>query len=152
MRILAIDYGAKRIGLAVSDPTLTLATPLGTLAAQPYWQFVEELKKLVLAYQVHRLLIGLPRNMDGTFGPSAQKALDFGQGLRTVLGIEVVWRDERLTTKEATRILEALLPGKQKRALRAGKTDALSAALLLQTYLDEQRDSLWGENQMADRS
>lgn len=135
-RILALDPGAKRVGLALSDPTRTLARPLPFLDAMPFAKLAGKLKALIREEEIDLILIGLPRNMDGTYGPAAKKAQEFATRLREVILIPIHTVDERLTTVEASRRLHEA--GRSAREQK-GKIDSASAQVLLQSYLDAPR-------------
>jgi putative Holliday junction resolvase len=135
-RILALDPGAKRVGLALSDPTRTLARPLPYLDAHPFAKLVGKLKALIREQEIDLILIGLPRNMDGTYGPAAQKAQEFATRLREVILTPIHTVDERLTTIEASRRLHEA--GHSARDQK-DKIDSASAQVLLQSYLDAPR-------------
>jgi putative Holliday junction resolvase len=132
-RYLGIDYGTKRIGLALSDPTRTLASPLPCLQAQPFTKFIKDLKKLVAEQEVSLILVGMPRNMDGSYGPAAQAAQEFVHHLKAALVVPIQTIDERLSTVEASRKLQEA--GNDTRKQR-GKIDSASAQVLLQSHLD----------------
>ena len=133
MRILALDHGAKRIGVAVSDETKTIAQPLEYIPAEPFADFLKRLKQLLMEKEIDIVLIGLPRNMDGSYGPAAQKVEAFVAGLRTAITVPVKMWDERLTSTMANRIL---IQGNVRRNKRKEKVDKMAAAILLQSYLD----------------
>ena len=133
MRILALDHGTKRIGVAVSDETKTIAQPLEYIPAEPFADFLARLKKLLVEKEIDLVLIGLPRNMDGTYGPAAQKVEAFVAVLRSAITIPIKTWDERLTSAQANRIL---IQGKVRRDQRKEKVDKMAAAILLQSYLD----------------
>jgi len=133
MRVLAIDYGAVRIGLALSDPTGTLARPLPFLPARGDAKLAKEIVALAAKENVSRLLLGLPRHMSGESGEAALKVQAFAKvlGGATSLPIELV--DERLTTVQASRQLHEA--GRKAREQR-GRIDSEAAAVLLQGWLD----------------
>ena len=133
MRILALDHGTKRVGVAVSDETKTIAQPLEYIPAEPFADFLARLKKLLAEKEVDLVLIGLPRNMDGTYGPAAQKVEAFVAVLRSAITVPIKTWDERLTSSQANRIL---IQGKVRRGQRKEKVDKMAAAILLQSYLD----------------
>jgi len=133
MRILAIDHGTKRMGIAVSDELGMLAQPVGFLAAEPFEEFLEELKTLLAEREVELILVGMPRNMDGSYGPQALKVQDFVAVLKRAVSQPVKTWDERLTTVQAVGKLRA--SGKKAKQQRE-KVDAAAAAVLLQGYLD----------------
>ncbi len=133
MRILALDHGTKRIGVALSDETKTIAQPLEYILAEPFADFLERLKKLLLEKEVDLILIGMPRNMDGSYGPAAQKVEVFVAALKSAITVPIKLWDERLTSTMANRIL---IQGKVRRDQRKEKVDKMAAAILLQSYLD----------------
>ena len=133
MRILALDHGTKRIGVAVSDETKTIAQPLEYIPAEPFADFLARLKQLLIAKEVDLILIGLPRNMDGSYGPAAQKVEAFVAVLKTAITIPIKTWDERLTSAQANRIL---IQARVRRDQRKEKVDKMAAAILLQSYLD----------------
>jgi len=133
MRILALDHGTKRIGVAVSDETKTIAQPLEYIPAEPFADFLARLKQLLIEKEVDLVLIGLPRNMNGSYGPAAQKVEAFAAVLRTAITVPIKTWDERLTSAQANRIL---IQAKVRRDKRKEKVDKMAAAILLQSYLD----------------
>jgi len=133
MRILALDHGTKRIGLAISDEMGTIALPLEFLDAEPLENFLKRLKDIVDSKQVEEILVGIPRNMNGTYGPAAEKARDFVAVLKAILTIPVKTWDERLTSVQANRFL---IEAGMRREKRKTKVDQTAAAILLQSYLD----------------
>ena len=133
MRILALDHGTKRIGVAVSDETKTIAQPLEYIPAEPFPDFLERLKKILVEKEVDLILIGQPRNMDGSYGPAAQKVDAFVTVLKTDIIVPIKMWDERLTSTMANRIL---IQGNVRRDKRKEKVDKMAAAILLQSYLD----------------
>ena len=133
MRILAIDHGSKRIGIAVSDELKLIAQPLEYIPAEPFAEFLQRLKDLVRDKQVELILVGMPRNMDGSYGPAALKVQAFVAALKGALTIPIETQDERLTSAQANRVL---IQGGVRRAKRKEKVDQMAAAILLQSYLD----------------
>ena len=133
MRILALDHGTKRIGVAVSDETHTIAQPLEFIPAEPFADFLARLRQLIREKEVGLILVGLPRNMDGSYGPAAEKAQTFVAALKDAIVIPVETRDERLTSAQANRVL---IQGGVRRDKRKVKVDKMAAAILLQSYLD----------------
>ena len=132
-RLLGIDYGTVRIGLALSDPTRTLASPLPFLENNSPQQVTQALSELIQTHQINALIIGLPRNMDGTYGPSAQKVRDFISQIQKDIPLPITPIDERLTTAQASKQLAGI--GLNQKQLRK-KVDSSSACLILQQYLD----------------
>jgi putative Holliday junction resolvase len=133
MRVLAIDHGARRMGLAISDELGVLAQPLGFLDAEPFPRFLEELRNLLHSREVELILVGLPRNMDGSYGPAALKVQEFVAVVKGALAIPVQTWDERLTSVQAHR---ALAESGHRARERRTRVDAAAAAVLLQSYLD----------------
>ncbi len=132
MRIMAIDYGDAHTGIAISDQTATLAGYTTTLHTRRQEQVVEGIRALVQEYGVEELVLGYPKNMDGTLGPRAEKAEGLKAVLEAALGLPVVLWDERRTTIDAHNILAAA----GKNAKKRKKTvDAVAAALILEGYL-----------------
>jgi len=133
MRVLAIDHGTKRIGLAISDQLGLIAQPLEFVLAEPFQQFLERLKQIIQEKQVELILIGMPRNMDGSYGPAALKVQEFTGVLKEAIAIPIQTWDERLTTAQANRFL---IEADVRRKDRKGKVDKTAAAILLQSFLD----------------
>jgi putative Holliday junction resolvase len=133
MRILAIDYGSQRIGIAISDPTGTLARPLPFVLAKGDAKLAREIADLVKKEQAELILLGLPRHMNGDLGEAAEKVKAFSAFLEKATPIKIKFIDERLSTVQASRQLQE--SGKDSRKQR-DKIDSASAAVLLQCYLD----------------
>jgi len=133
MRILALDHGTKRIGVAVSDELKMLAHPLEFIPAEPFADFLARLKQLLREKEVDLVLVGMPRNMDGSYGPAALKVQDFVATLGHAITVPIKTWDERLTSVQANRFL---IEGKVRREKRKEKVDKTAAAILLQSYLD----------------
>jgi len=132
-RVLGIDFGTRRIGLALSDPTGTLASPLSFLENTGLPEVTTKLKELIGKHGVQIVVIGLPRNMDGTYGPSAEKVRHFINHIQPHLSAQIISQDERLTTAQATRDLSLI--GLSRKDLRK-KVDSSAASLILQQFLD----------------
>ncbi|MFS8570424.1 MAG: Holliday junction resolvase RuvX [Thermaerobacter sp.] len=132
-RVLALDLGRRRVGVAVSDPLGQTAQPLTVLDAGDDQRLAGEVAHLCRQYEVDTLVVGLPLNMDGTAGPEAQRARRLAQRLREQLGLPVVEWDERLSTAAAERMLVA---ADLSRARRRRVRDKVAAAVILQSYLD----------------
>jgi len=133
MRVLAIDHGSKRMGIAISDELKLIAQPLEFIPAEPFADFLERLKLLLREKQVELILVGMPRNMDGSYGPAALKVQAFVAALKSALTVPIETKDERLTSAEANRVL---IQGGARREKRKQKVDQMAAAILLQSYLD----------------
>lgn len=134
MRRLGFDIGERRIGVAVSDPSGTVATPLDVLDARALARDPSPLRRLVADYEPRELVVGLPLTLAGEEGPQAQSVKVTVRRLIEPLGIPVAYHDERFTSAEAERSMAAA--GADSRA-RRGSVDMVAAALLLQSYLDE---------------
>lgn len=117
----------------MSDETKTIAQPLEYIPAEPFAEFLERLKKILLEKEVDFILLGLPRNMDGSYGPAAQKVEAFASVLKSSITVPIRMWDERLTSTMANRIL---IQGNVRRDKRKEKVDKMAAAILLQSYLD----------------
>lgn len=135
MRILAIDFGSRRIGLALSDPLGNFAQPLKPLLFTAVSKFIADLKSLMQEKSVQRILLGLPKKMDGSLGPRAQECMRLADTIQRACKVEVELVDERLSTKEAEKILVGELD--LSRAKRKEVQDSLAACLILQTYLQQ---------------
>jgi len=133
MRILALDHGTVRIGLAVSDEMKLFAQPLDYLPAEPFAEFVQQLKVIVKEKEVDLIVVGLPRNMDGSYGPAAQRVREFVIALKEAIPMPIRTWDERLTSVTANRLLTE---GNVRGEKRKEKVDKVAAAVLLQSYLD----------------
>jgi putative Holliday junction resolvase len=136
MRILAMDYGSQRVGLALSDPTGTLARPLPFVSAKGDAKLAREIVELAKKHDVHLFILGLPRNMDGTSGEAATKVQAFAEIFRKATTVSLKLIDERLSTVQASRQLQEA--GKNTRKQR-GQIDSEAACVLLQGYLDSQQ-------------
>jgi putative holliday junction resolvase len=133
MRILALDHGTVRIGVAISDELKMIAQPVEFIPAVPFEAFVARLRQLLLEKEVELVLVGMPRNMDGSFGPAAQKVQQFVDSLKAEVTVPIRTLDERLTTVQANRLL---IEANVRRQERKQKVDKMAAAILLQSYLD----------------
>ena len=138
MRALGVDFGRKRIGVALSDPLGLTASPFCVIKVASIDKAIDELATLATEHEVEVMVVGVPYNMDGTSGQAARAALKFMDRLREKTGLKVEGVDERLTTASAER---ALIEGDVSRAKRKTVVDKVAAALILQTYLDGQRAS-----------
>jgi putative holliday junction resolvase len=132
-RVLGIDPGSVRIGLALSDPSGIIAQPVTVLTRRSPAEDMAALRRFIDEHDVDRVVIGLPRLMDGRLDAAAKTAQEFGKELARLSGRPVEYWDERLTTVAAERYLVA--QGKRRRQRRAD-VDRMAAALLLQSYLD----------------
>src|SRR5213596_2867617 len=105
MRILAIDHGSKRIGIAISDELNMIAQPLEFIPAEPFANFLTRLKELLRDKEVELILVGMPRNMNGSYGPAALKVQHFVGALKGAVTVPIETWDERLTSAQANRFL-----------------------------------------------
>jgi len=133
MRILAIDHGTKRMGIAISDEMQMIAQPLEFILADPFDQFLARLREILLEKQVELILVGMPRNMDGSYGLAALKVQEFIAVLKQSVVTPIQTWDERLTSAQANRFL---IGADVKRNQRKDKVDKTAAAILLQSFLD----------------
>ena len=132
MRILGIDYGERRIGLAMSDALGLAAHGLPTLPNKSEKHVLDALRELIADHEVEEIVVGLPRNMNGSLGPQAETSMAFADKLRE-WGLPVHLVDERLTSERAKRVMtDAGL----SRAKQRGKVDRMAAQFILQLYLD----------------
>ena len=136
MRILGLDYGSKTVGVAVSDPLGLTAQAVETIWRKQenhLRQTLARIDELAAEYQVERIVLGYPKNMNNTIGERAEKALEFQQLLEKRTGLQVIMWDERLTTVEANR---TLMEASVRRENRKKYLDQLAAVFILQGYLD----------------
>ncbi len=134
-RVIALDVGDVRIGVAVSDPTGTIAQPLEVYQRVGYGPDSRYVLALCEKYGTRHVLLGLPLNMDGTKGGQAQKAMAFGEVLAKA-GLTVDYQDERLTTVTAE---QALISGQMRREDRRQTVDKVAAAIILEQWLATQK-------------
>ncbi len=132
-RLLGIDTGTVRVGLAVSDPDRILASPLDTYTRQNPDADAEYFQRIVKTEQIVGLVVGLPISLNDTEGPKAKEARDYAEWLTQITGLPVAFADERFTSSIAE---DALIAGGVKRDKRKGKRDRIAAVLILQGYLD----------------
>ena len=133
MRILALDIGDARIGLAISDPAERIATPLCVLPAADVLADGREFRRVVDDWEVESLVAGLPRTLSGEEGPQAAAIRQKARRIADARGLPLEFADERLSSREAKRILRE--EGLDERAMR-GKVDMIAASLFLQAWLD----------------
>ena len=133
-RVLGIDVGDRRIGLALSDSGGILASPLTIIEHNTETGFIEAILQIAKEREAERIIVGLPRLMNGDIGPQAQKVQAFTEAMRSHTDIPIEYRDERLTTVTAQRLKQET--GKKKKGII--RYDAMAAAVILQDYLEEQ--------------
>ena len=136
MRILALDVGSRRIGLAISDALGITAQGLPTLDRMKDKDVVESLRKIIQEQDVGEVVVGLPLNMDGSHGPKARETASFAECLKTELGVAVKLWDERMSTQEVERLM---IEGDVSRGKRRKRIDKLAAQVILQSYLNAQK-------------
>lgn len=132
-RVLAVDWGERRVGLAISDPSASLARPLPTLYTRSRKETVAEIVRLIEEEEVGEVVVGLPLNMDGSKGPAAKSAEELAAHLAKRISHPVELWDERLTSVQAKRQAKEL---GERVGKRKGRIDARAAEILLQSYLD----------------
>lgn len=139
MKALALDLGSKTVGVALSDPSGFLASPLVTLRFQSddYDDALTQVEALLQKHPVEAIVLGFPKNMDGTVGHSGQRSLFFKEEMELFTKIPIILWDERLTTVAAHKIL---INNEMRRKERKEVVDQLAAVQMLQEYLDQQRN------------
>lgn len=135
-RYLGLDVGNKTIGVAVSDEMKWMAQPVKTIQRIGKKKDYAEIAQLIDMYSIEKIVVGLPKNMDNSIGPQAEKAMEFGEGIKKRYDVEVVYADERLTTSRSTQIL---IESGIRRENRKQYVDQLAAVQILQTFLDRER-------------
>lgn len=133
-RLLGLDIGNKTIGVSVSDPLGITAQGVTTIIRASKADDAAALKALIDKYDVEKLIVGLPKNMNNTLGFQAKRTMNYADYLKEALGMEIIYVDERLTTSSAEAVL---MQGGIRRENRKKHVDKLAAVLILQTYLDQ---------------
>ena len=138
MRVLGLDLGNRTLGMAISDFLGILANPIGKFRFedQDLDSPLEETKRVIKENQVEKIVLGFPKNMNGTIGPQAEYCLKFKEMLEEATALEVIMIDERLTSKQADVIM---LAADMSRKKRKKNVDKLAATIILQTYLDTKK-------------
>jgi putative Holliday junction resolvase len=144
-RVLGLDVGDRRIGLALSDSGGILASPLTIIEHTTETGDIEAILKIAKEREAERIVVGLPRLMNGDIGPQAQKVQAFTEAMRSHTNIPIEYRDERLTTVTAQRLHQESGTKKKKSIIRY---DAMAAAVILQDYLEEQAIKKQRENDL----
>lgn len=143
MKILAVDLGLARTGIAVSDPREMLASPVGTIEERSLERLAQRVAAIAAEQRAEQLVVGHPRNMDGSRGESARRAEDFAETLKDLTGLPVDLWDERMTTVSAIGYLNQTdVRGKKRKQV----VDTVAATIILQDYLDSRR--LQGDKQI----
>ncbi len=139
MRYLGIDLGSKTVGLAISDPTLTIASSLKTIFFdnEDYKSTILEIKEIVTLYDVKKIILGLPKNMNNTLGERAQITIEYKKLLEEEISIPVEFLDERLTSVISNSILIEADMSRRKRKM---KVDSIAAQIILQDYLNKEKN------------
>jgi putative holliday junction resolvase len=133
MRAMGLDVGDKTIGVSISDPLGIIAQGIKTISIGEDNSGLEEIDSLVKQYSITAIVVGLPKNMNGSIGPQGEKVLKFVELLKTIFNREIVLWDERLTTVAATKML---IEGNVRRENRKKVVDKIAASYILQGYLD----------------
>lgn len=133
---MGLDVGDKTIGVAISDPLLLTAQGLETIRRENIKSDIDELEKIIEKFNITKIVVGIPKNMNNTIGPQGEKVLSFIDKLKKRISIEIVLQDERLTTVSAERIL---IEGDLSRKKRKKVIDMVAATYILQSYLDMMR-------------
>ncbi len=136
MRSMGLDVGDGKIGVALTDPEGILASPFTIIHRSDETKDIEAIDTIVKQYQVKTIIVGLPRSMDGSLGRQAEKVEVFVQRLHQNIEVPIEFRDERLTTVSANRLIRDASPRKKGKV----EDDAIAAALILQGFLDEAQD------------
>ena len=136
VRIMGLDFGTKRIGIAISDELLLTAQGINSLERKALKDDLEELSKLAKGNNVEEIVIGLPLNMNGTYSAKTKEAVEFADELSKIVSVPIKTWDERLTSMQAERVL---LEADVSRAKRKKVTDKLAAQIILQSYLDSRK-------------
>ena len=140
MKLLGIDYGIRRLGIAVSDPLGMLATPFRTVDTFSDEQSLEEICSLIEETKAEKIIIGLPLNMDNTEGPMVKKVRDFVDKLKLKTDLTIEFSDERLSSRLVER---TLIEADMSRSKRKGVRDKLAAQVILQGYIDANENEIF---------
>ena len=140
MRYLGIDLGSKTIGLAMSDQTCTIASPFKTIFFdnEDYLSTIDEIKQITKEYEIQKIILGLPKNMNNTLGERAQITMQYKKMLEDNLNISVILFDERLTSVMSNSIL---IEADMSRKKRKKKVDSIAAQIILQDYLNKEKNN-----------
>ena len=136
MRYIGLDLGSRTLGVSLSDPSGIIASSYTIIRHnEEYEKLVKEVKKIIDEKKVEKIVLGLPKNMNGTIGPKGELSYKFKDMLEKETNLEVVLEDERLTTKEAT---DLLIRNDTSRKKRKQVIDSMAATIILQSYLDKE--------------
>ena len=133
MRIMGLDIGDKRIGIAISDPTEMLASPFRIISRNSEEQSIRELSDLIIQNDIKKIVIGLPYSLDGSLGEQSIKTISYVDKLKIITNIEIVFVDERLSSISAKKLMNAANRKKTKNKIFV---DSAAAAVILQGFLD----------------
>ncbi len=147
MKYLGLDVGDRRVGVAFGDSDLRIATPVTVVVRRNIEQDVQAITNLVRDYDAVKIIVGLPRHMNGTQGVQAKAVIEYAREIETRVNVPVIFWDERLTTLEATQRTQRA--GARGKKLRQG-LDAIAAAVILQDYLDSQANEKPNSNSFGD--
>lgn len=138
MRYLGLDLGSKTLGVATSDSTKTIASSLKTITFQDedYASLIDPLRDIISEYEIEKIVLGLPKNMDNSIGTRANITIEFKKMLEDNFDIEVILEDERLTSVISNRVL---IDADMSRKKRKKKVDGIAAQIILQSYLDRMK-------------
>ncbi len=138
MRYIGLDLGTRSLGISISDETHLIANAYKTIRCKEsdYDYLLNELKPIISEYEIGKIILGFPKNMNNTIGDRCKATLEFKDKLEKVFNIDVVLQDERLSTKEATNYMLEFDVSRKK---RKKKIDSLAANIILQTYLDKEK-------------
>ena len=145
-RILGLDPGERRIGVAISDASGTIATPIEFIDRK-IEDYERRLRDLCSEWEITEIVIGLPVSLDGTEGPAAQRARDFSRDVTDLTDLPVLFQDERFTSVTAE---QALIEGGVRRRSRTTKRDQVAAAVMLQGFLDKRRHEIAANDERDD--
>lgn len=133
---MGLDVGDKTIGVAISDPLLITAQSLQTIKRENYKKDIDTLIDIINKYNIKKIVVGIPKNMNNTIGPQGEKVLNFVEKLKNKVNLDIVLEDERLTTVQAEKLL---IKSDVKRKNRKKIIDKVAATYILQSYLDRMR-------------
>lgn len=137
-RILGLDVGDVWIGVAISDALLLTAQPLVTIKRESNKIAYEKIHDIIIKYDIEKIVVGLPKNMNNTIGPQSEKVIKFAEKLKNKFNVEIIYVDERMTTLMAEQVL---IEGSVRRENRKKYIDKIAATYILQSYLDNRINS-----------
>ncbi|MGA2159694.1 MAG: Holliday junction resolvase RuvX [Dehalococcoidia bacterium] len=146
-RILGLDIGDRKIGVALSDPSQVLASPLSTIVRYQDAKAINQIAALVKKYSATKIVIGLPYSLSGAIGKQAEKVLGFKQQIAEAVNVEIIMQDERLSSVSANQKLREA--GKKGSKLK-NEMDAAAATVILQSFLDEMKTN--GDSEEPDKA